>query len=188
MNTKKELRDKYKKLRASLSEEQIAQNSLEIANQVLKLPIWDKTYYHIFLPIVRLKEIDTELIIQILMGKDQEIVIAKSDFETFSMQHFLLTDNTKIEINTWGIPEPVNGLKVPVSNIDVVFVPVLAFDQSGNRVGYGKGFYDRFLAECRPDVLKIGLSFFEPEAFVAEISDNDIKLDYCVTMDEIYRF
>lgn len=188
MNTKKELREQYKKLRASLSKEQMAQNSLEIANQVLKLPIWDKTYYHIFLPIVRLKEIDTELIIQILMGKDKEIVIAKSDFETFSMQHFLLTDNTKIEINTWGIPEPLNGLNVPVSNIDVVFVPVLAFDQSGNRVGYGKGFYDRFLSECRPDVLKIGLSFFDPEVIIPEISDNDMKLDYCVTMNTVYRF
>ena len=104
------------------------------------------------------------------------------------MTHFLLTENTRFIKNDYGIPEPVNGLEVPVSKIDVVFVPLLAYDKKGNRVGYGKGFYDRFLKKCRPDVIKIGLSFFEPEEQIEDISLDDVKLDFCVTPYGVYGF
>ena len=96
---------------------------------------------------------DTEFILQILAGKDKEVVISKSDFETRKMTHFLLTDNTRIKKNKYNIPEPVDGIEVPTAKIDVVFVPLLAFDKQGHRVGYGKGFYDIFLSECKPDVV-----------------------------------
>jgi 5-formyltetrahydrofolate cyclo-ligase len=79
------------------------------------------------------------------------------------MTHFLLTDNTKIKKNEYNIPEPVDGLEVPAIKIDVVFIPLLAYDKKGNRVGYGKGFYDKFLAECKPETIKIGLSFLNPK-------------------------
>jgi 5-formyltetrahydrofolate cyclo-ligase len=75
-----------------------------------------------------------------------------------------------------------------VHKIDVVFVPLLAYDTLGNRVGYGKGFYDTFLSECKPDVLKIGLSFFEPENIIEDLNQNDIKLDICINPSHIYRF
>lgn len=185
---KKELRIKYKALRAALSEKEVEEKSLAIANQLLRLNIWDKTYYHLFLSIAEQKEIDTEFILQILAGKDKEIVIAKSDFQTRKMSHFLLTDNTKIKKNEYNIPEPVNGLEVPVSMIEVVFVPLLAFDKKGHRVGYGKGFYDQFLAECRPETIKIGLSFFEAEDQIEDVFESDVQLDYCVTPSKIYTF
>lgn len=185
---KKELRQKYKTLRQELSEEQIEEKSLAVANRLLSLDIWDKTYFHLFLTIERHKEIQTEFVLQILVGKDKEIVVSKSDFATGEMTHFLLTENTKFINNDYGIPEPVNGLEVPVSKIDVVFVPLLAYDKKGNRVGYGKGFYDRFLQKCRPDVIKIGLSFFEPEEQIKDISLDDVKLDFCVTPDGVYGF
>jgi 5-formyltetrahydrofolate cyclo-ligase len=57
------------------------EKSLAIANEILKLPIWEKTYFHIFLPITEHKEVDTEFILHLLAGKDKEIVISKSDFE-----------------------------------------------------------------------------------------------------------
>lgn len=104
------------------------------------------------------------------------------------MTHFLLTDNTKIKKNEYNIPEPVNGLPVPVENIEVVFVPLLAFDVFGNRIGYGKGFYDKFLANCKPETVKIGLSFFESVNQIDDIFESDIKLDYCVTPQKIYTF
>ena len=104
------------------------------------------------------------------------------------MSHFLLTDNTKIKKNEYNIPEPVNGLEVPVSMIEVVFVPLLAFDKKGHRVGYGKGFYDQFLAECRPETIKIGLSFFEAEDQIEDVFESDVQLDYCVTPSKIYTF
>ncbi|KUJ61531.1 5-formyltetrahydrofolate cyclo-ligase [Flavobacteriaceae bacterium CRH] len=187
-SNKKELRVQYKNLRKELSVDDIEEKSLAIANNVLKLPIWDETYFHVFLAIEEQKEVNTEYVLHLLSGKDKEIVISKSDFETRKMSHFLLTDNTKIKKNEYNIPEPVNGLQVPSETIDVVFVPLLVFDDFGNRVGYGKGFYDKFLAECNPKTIKIGLSFFESENKIDDVSELDIKLDYCVTPLKIYTF
>ena len=185
---KKELRQKYKTLRKSLTESAIDEKSLAIANAVTKLPIWEKNYFHIFLPIVEHKEVDTELILHLLAGKDKEVLISKADFETREMTHFLLTYNTKIKKNEYNIPEPLDGIEVPSQKIDVVFIPLLAYDTKGNRVGYGKGFYDKFLADCKPDVIKIGLSFFEPEALITDVFEGDVKMDYCVTPDNIHSF
>ena len=185
---KTELRLKYKELRKSLSENQNEEMSLAIANNLISLPIWDKTYFHIFLPITEHNEVDTEFILHLLSGKDKEIIISRSDFETRNMQHFLLTDNTKIEKNEYNIPEPVDGIEVPPAKIDVVFVPLLAFDIKGHRVGYGKGFYDKFLSQCKRETIKIGLSFFEAEELIEDVFEGDIQLNYCFTPDKVYEF
>ena len=188
MKNKKELRLKSKTLRNSLSENDIEEKSLAVANKILTLPIWEKTYFHIFLPITEQKEVNTEFILHLLSGKDKEIIVSKADFETRNMTHFLLTDNTRIKKNAYNIPEPVDGIEVPSHKIDVVFVPLLAFDKKGHRVGYGKGFYDKFLSECKPDVIKIGLSFFDPEELITDVFEGDVKLDYCVTPNEVHSF
>lgn len=185
---KKELRIKYKALRNQLSENDLEEMSLAIANTVLTLPIWEKTYFHIYLPITENKEINTEYILHLLSGKDKEIIISKTDFTSRLMTHFLLTDNTPIKKNQYNIPEPVDGIEVSTRKIEVVFVPLLAFDNKGNRVGYGKGFYDKFLTECKSETIKIGLSFFEPEAQIEDIIKNDVKLDYCVTPNKVFEF
>jgi len=185
---KKELRKKYKDLRQQLTSLEIEEMSLAIANNLLKLNIWNKTYYHLFLTIESQKEINTEFILHILQGKDMEVVVSKSDFLSFEMTHYLLTDNTKLKKNEYNIPEPINGLEVPVSKIDVVFVPLLAFDLKGNRVGYGKGFYDKFLANCKSETIKIGLSFFKTEEIIEDVSVTDIRLDFCVTPRRIFTF
>ena len=185
---KKELRIKYKKLRLQFSENDIEERSLQIANQLIRLDIWQHSFYHLFLPIESQKEINTEFVLQVLAGKDKNIVLSKSDFSTREMTHYLLTDNTTIKKNTYDIPEPIDGLEVPVSKIDVVFVPLLAFDEKGNRVGYGKGFYDKFLADCKPGTLRIGLSFFEPEKVISDVLNTDIQLDLCITPTNIYNF
>ncbi|MBC7846868.1 MAG: 5-formyltetrahydrofolate cyclo-ligase [Flavobacterium sp.] len=185
---KKELRAKYKALRNQLSDEDLEEMSLAIANKVLTLPIWEKTYFHIFLPITEHKEVNTEFVLHLLSGKDKEIVISKCDFQSCHLVHFLLTDNTTIKKNEYNIPEPVDGLEVPTNKIDVVFVPLLAFDKTGHRAGYGKGFYDKFLKECKPETIKIGLSYFESEEIIEDVFENDVKLDYCVTPNKVYEF
>ncbi|GAA4273581.1 5-formyltetrahydrofolate cyclo-ligase [Aquimarina gracilis] len=185
---KKELRAKYKTLRAQLNEDEIDDLSIEIANRLLQLPIWDKTYYHIFLPITKQKEINTEFIMNILQGKDKYIVISKSDFEKSTLEHFLLTDGTRLKTNEWGIPEPVDGIPISEEKLEIVFVPLLGYDQEGNRIGYGKGFYDKFLSKCNPAVLKIGLSFFAPEEEIINTISTDIRLDLSVTPEETYCF
>ena len=185
---KKEVRQKYKELRQQLSENETEELSLQIANQLIRLDIWQHSFYHLFLPIESQKEVNTEYILQVLAGKDKNIVLSKSDFSTREMTHFLLTDNTTIKKNAYDIPEPIDGLEVPVSKIDVVFVPLLAFDEKGNRVGYGKGFYDKFLAECKPEILKIGVSFFESEKVISDVLNTDIQLDLCITPTKVYNF
>lgn len=185
---KKELRQKYKVLRQQLSEEEIEDKSLAIANRLLQLDIWEKTYFHLFLTIEEQKEVETEFILQILAGKDREIVVSKTNFETREMTNYLLTDNTKFQKNEYNIFEPVDGIEVPVAKLDVVFVPLLAYDKNGNRVGYGKGFYDNLLKKCREDVVKIGLSFFEPEDSIDDVSAADVRLDFCVTPFGISSF
>lgn len=185
---KKELRSKYKTLRSQLNFEEVENLSIDIANRLLQLPIWEKSYYHIFLPIVKQKEINTEFMLNILLGKDKNVVVSKSNFENNTLEHFLLIDTTVLKVNAWGIPEPVDGIPIPENKIEVVFVPLLAFDQHGNRVGYGKGFYDKFLAKCNPETLKIGLSFFPIEEDIENVIPTDIHLDLCVTPLETYYF
>jgi 5-formyltetrahydrofolate cyclo-ligase len=185
---KNKLRNKYQKLRTGISSEEIESKSMEIANNLLKLPIWDYNFYHIFLTISEKKEIDTQPIFHILQGKDKNILLSKADFNTRKLTNYLLTDSTVIKKNKWNIPEPVDGIEIPASKIDVVFVPLLAFDQLGNRVGYGKGYYDIFLAGCKNDVIKIGLSLFEAEEKITGILTSDVPLDYCVTPQKTYHF
>lgn len=186
--TKAELRKKYKSLRNGLTENEVDDLSLALANQVLKLDVWEFSFYHIFLSIEEQKEINTDYILNILSGKDKNILISKSDFKTGDMTHFLLTDNTAIKKNKYNIPEPIDGIEILDDKIDIVFIPLLAFDKTGNRVGYGKGFYDRFLAKCKPETIKIGLSFFEAETEITNVFESDVRLDYCVTPEQVYEF
>jgi len=186
--TKTELRQAYKEKRKALSLDAADDFSIAIANQLLQLPIWDHQFYHLFLTIEEHKEVNTDFILNILSGKDKHIVISKSDFSNGTLQNFLLTDSTVIKKNAYNIPEPVDGIPIANSSIQVVFVPLLAFDVNGNRVGYGKGFYDKFLADCAPETLKIGLSFFEAEPSIEDIFEGDIPLDYCVTPEKVYSF
>jgi 5-formyltetrahydrofolate cyclo-ligase len=184
---KKDLRLKYSRLRNSITPTLLSQKSITIANSVLQLPIWKNQYFHIFLPIENKTEIDTEGIISILLGFDKNVIVPKIISKT-ELEHYLLTDNTKFTTNSLNIPEPVDGIKVLPNKLDVVFIPLLAFDKFGNRIGYGKGYYDRFLSQCKADVVKIGLSFFEPEDLIEDISPTDIPLDYCVTPTKTYTF
>ena len=67
-------------------------------------------------------------------------------------------------------------------------IPLLAFDKKGFRVGFGKGYYDKFLARCKPNVIKAGLSFFDPVDEINDISGFDIPLNFCITPKEIFSF
>jgi len=192
---KKELRIKYKALRQQLTPEKVDTMSLLIANNILHLntrllncDFWDNTYFHLFITIKEHMEVETEFILHVLAGKDKEIVVSKSNFDTIEMTNFLLTDATKFKKNDHNIFEPTNGLEVPNEKIDVVFIPLLAYDKKGNRVGYGKGFYDDFLSKCKKEVIKIGLSFFDPEEQIDDVSDSDVKLHYCITPTTMYSF
>ncbi len=161
---------------------------LLLSFQRLSLPYLDCV--HSYIASEKLREPDTSLILRYLQFKFPELKIAapRVDIQTQTMTHFLITEDDHLEENIYGIDEPASGISISPGAIDLVIVPLLAFDTKGNRVGYGKGYYDRFLSECRPDVIKIGLSFFEPVGLIDDVDSFDIRLNYCCTPDQIYSW
>ena len=189
MKDKKSLRDEYRMKREALSNDQLHSLSIDIANQVLRLDIWSNKLFHLFLPIEDKNEVRTEYIMQILQGRDKNIVVSRSNFKTRELQHFLVTDQTVYKLNHYGIPEPVgNDFEVSPHQLDVVFIPLLAADHMGTRIGYGMGIYDRFLSQCREDVIKIGISYFEPLDHEIKSSFNDVPLNMLVTPVKAHHF
>ncbi|MEC7619388.1 MAG: 5-formyltetrahydrofolate cyclo-ligase [Bacteroidota bacterium] len=187
MNTKAVLRTEYQKRRDSLTEEQIADCSIQISNLSLTLNIWEYSIYHLFMTNEKNKEIDTSYLLSVIQGKDKQPVIQKIVDEN-RLEHFLLNDQTLLKNNRWGIPEPLSGITINPKQIEVVFVPLLVFDQHGHRVGYGKGYYDRFLDQCSESTLKVGLTFFDPVTKIEDIETHDISLDFALTPERIYAF
>ncbi|MFL9484154.1 5-formyltetrahydrofolate cyclo-ligase [Chitinophagaceae bacterium LWZ2-11] len=117
-----------------------------------------------------------------------QIAYPVTDFTDNSMQPVVINEDTTYILNEYGIREPKAGTVIRPLDIDLVFVPLLVCDNEGYRVGYGKGFYDRFLANCRQDTVTIGFSYFNPIDHISDIEDFDIPLDYCITPDNIYEF
>lgn len=146
---------------------------------------------HLFLPITEKKEIDTFEFINFFKTQHPSIqmVVPRCDFKTKEMEAVIFDPEATVLIkNKYQIPEPLYGEIVDTLTIDAVIIPLLAFDEQGHRVGYGSGFYDRFLEKCRPDVLKIGVSLFEPIEKVLDTHHQDIRLTHCITPKKIYSF
>lgn len=177
---KAELRKIYKQKRQDLSLVDIQKLQENIYNQIYELDISNIKTIHIFLTLKKFKEIDTAPIINYFRSQNIKIVVSKSDFKNNTLTHFYLEKDTEIELNKYGIPEPKNAVQVSEKEFDLVFVPLLISDEQNYRIGYGKGFYDRFLANCRKDVLKIGLNFFEPISKIDDVNEFDIALDLVV--------
>jgi 5-formyltetrahydrofolate cyclo-ligase len=143
---------------------------------------------HIFLPIIPRREIDTWPIIYKLWERGKNTVAPCLDMETRTMTSWLLTPDTELRENRWNIPEPVNSTLVENNAIDMVVLPLLAFDRQGYRVGYGKGFYDRFLASFHHQALKIGISLFDPIDEISDRSYEDVPMDHCITPGQVFTF
>lgn len=145
---------------------------------------------HLYLPIKHHKEPDTFQIRHWLQQEHPEIlrIFPRADFADQSMQHYADDEELELVENGFGIPEPIFGNLVNMDQINLIIVPLLAFDLQGFRVGYGKGFYDRFLAKCSPSCWIVGLSYFDP---VKKIEDNDfydIPMHNCITPRKIWEF
>jgi len=132
-------------------------------------------------------EIDTFPWIEKL-EKDNEIFVPITHFETLTMSHWKYNIGDSLMLNRYGIPEPTKCQKsITPLHFDMVIVPLLAADAQGNRLGYGKGFYDRFLIQCREDVIKVGLNFFEPIEHIPT-ETTDIPLNFLVSPTRCYPF
>ncbi|MEI7581428.1 5-formyltetrahydrofolate cyclo-ligase [Runella sp.] len=190
--TKQELRNHFIQRRKALTTTEVAAQSQAIARLFFSFfSVENLKAIHTYLPIRRQNEVDTFPIIYTLQEKflKTHVVISRSLTDTFEMEHYQWIPDMTLTINSWGIlePNPVHSLQYAVQNIDLVIVPLLAFDKYGNRVGYGKGFYDRFLSKCRSNVIKVGVSFFEPADRITDINPLDIRLDYCITPTRVWK-
>jgi 5-formyltetrahydrofolate cyclo-ligase len=189
--SKQDLRKEYLQKRKALTETEVEDFSRKIHDWFFRsIPVHAYGTIHTFLPIRRNNEIDTCLIINTLQKDFATDIVIPRSHEDGTMSHYLLTKDTVFEENKWKIsePSPVGNLRSSVFSIDLVLIPLLCFDKKGYRVGYGKGYYDRFLAECRPDVLKIGLSIFEPIDEIIDVTEFDLKMNYCITPNKIWCF
>ena len=186
---KSELRKIYLEKQKSLSESERNEKSLEIAERFFaNFSLENTRFLHIFIPIEQNREIDTLLIFKRLWSDYREItiVVPRIDLTTMTLESRDFTPETKLVQNRWNIFEPSESELIESKKIDAVLVPLLCFDERGYRVGYGKGFYDKFLSVCRTDCLKIGLSYFAPIAKIFDAHEFDVKLDCCVTPDKVY--
>ena len=191
--TKAELRKEFRQKRQLLTEQDIVIHSQAIAEHlILSALMASVNTLHVFLPIQKKKEVDMyEVIHKIKESYPQlKLVASRSNPDTRRLTHYLLTDTTEIVENQWGIPEPVPETAPEIADaaIDAILIPLMAFDLTGNRVGYGMGFYDRFFSRCRPNVQKIGVSFFEPVPLISDITSDDVPLTSCITPQEIWHF
>ncbi len=188
---KKELRKLYLEKRSALSAAERRDRSERIADALLRrFDLTQIKFLHSFLPIERFKEIDTRLILA-KIGRDFpriETIAPRVDAASGELVHLRLTPHSVLIKNAWQIEEPGGDEFVAPAAIDLVLVPLLCFDREGFRVGYGKGFYDKFLKKCRADCLKIGLSFFPPEEKIDDTHAFDVRLDFCLTPNEIFVF
>lgn len=163
----------------------------EIMEQIALIDWAKSNLVHVFLPIRKHNEVDTFSILNYfkLQHPMLQLVVPRTDFGNLTIKNILYDhEYTILGRNKYDIPEPIHGKEIPPELVDIVFVPLLACDLKGNRVGYGKGFYDRFLSGCRPDVKKIGLSFFDPIEEISDVNEFDIPLDLCITPGKTWDF
>lgn len=185
---KERLRKFYKSKRAALSLVEKTRYSSQILHQ---FKIWvaarpHLTHFHIFLPIWQQHEINTHIIKEFLESS-QKKVYTSVIHHGIEMQTVALDSDTKYEVGKFGVPVPVSALEADHEILEVVLVPLLAFDLAGNRIGFGKGYYDAFLHKLSPEVIKMGLSYFSPEEQIPN-EGHDVQLNYCLTPTQIFEF
>lgn len=187
---KTEARKYFKDKRSALSVQERMKNDDLMLIQLQTIALPSITFLMSFWPLEEMHEPNTLLFTDYLEFQNPEMVLCypKTDFNTVTLKAVQTNDDTRFRKNKYNIYEPENGDMVNAAGIDMIFVPLLAFDKKGYRVGYGKGFYDRYLSHCRGDCLKIGFSYFEPLEAIGDSNDFDLPLDLCVTPATVYVF
>ncbi len=184
---KSELRKRYLEKRKALSHDEVLFLSQKIfKNFVLQFKRAENQKVHVFLSIQKFNEISTDYFIKYFFEQKMRVFVPKiSDGKLISVEIF--TD-TLFETNSWGILEPISNEDSRVLDYDYIITPLLFCDAYGNRVGYGKGFYDQFFSVISKKSKKIGVNFFTPNESIDDISEHDIPLDYLVTPETVLSF
>lgn len=177
---KQKLREIYKQQRNNLTNSRIQELQENIYQQVYDIDISEVSNVHFFLSMSKFKEIDTTPLISYFRNQNKRIVVSKCNFKDSTLSHYYYDENTVLVLNKFGVSEPIHAEVVLEEELDLIFVPLLISDSNNYRVGYGKGFYDKFLASCRKDAKLIGLNFFKPIEEIADINEFDIPLQQVI--------
>ena len=184
---KSDLREKYLKKRESFSKEQVLSLSEKIfRNFTDNFKLSENQKVHCFLSIPEKGEVNTQLFLNEFFKRDIRVFVPK--IYRKKLISVEITAETPLLKNSWGIREPESNEDSGETNFDFVITPLLYCDHQGNRVGYGKGFYDGFFETVNVKTLKIGLSFFSPEEEINDLRENDVPLDYLITPAEVLSF
>lgn len=189
MANKKVLRQVYLEKRLTLTQaEYQRRNELLLQNILTNVELSEVKLIHIFLSMVKQKEVATENIILKIkeIYPDVHFAVSKT-LPKRQLEHYLLTDETHIQTNSWGIPEPQTGQKVYEKDLDLIFVPLIAIDKKGHRIGYGGGYYDVFLKNA-PGAKKVGLSLSPSLDDIPYFEEFDVPLHMCITPFETLNF
>jgi 5-formyltetrahydrofolate cyclo-ligase len=187
---KKDARNLFRKKREALTEKEKLKldDLLLIQFQSASIPFI--TSLLSYWPIAENNEPDTHLLTRFLQFTNPELTVCYpvADFSTNSMEAIVTNEDSRFILKQNSIYEPEGTNVFPADELDMVLVPLLAFDEKGYRAGYGKGFYDKFLAQCRPDCIKLGCSYFEPVDTLDDRHEFDVPLDICITPEKVYVF
>ena len=188
LSAKKELRNRLRKILAEIPADQLETKSLRACHRLFDLPEFVKAeLIMVFLSVPT--ELDTSPIV-LRAWQDRKRVLAPkvswSQRRITPMEIRSLRDD--LAVSPTGIPEPVSGIPVLISLIDLVIVPGLAFDQYGHRLGRGRGFYDRFLAHPEFDGVTCGMAFEEQVAPSVPVGPLDQSVNMLITDEQVRRF
>lgn len=187
---KNTLRKVYLEKRKFLSEAEYERRNQLLYHRMIEFQeIHQFHSIHTFIPIKKNKEPDTFPFIQYLWSKehDVDVITAISDLNNPILNHVKITEDTTFLENKWGIPEPQGCDSYPIDNIECVLVPMVVGSKNGHRIGYGKGYYDRFLQKCKSSTKFVGITMsplLENDVYASEY---DIPMHSMITPFEIYH-
>lgn len=186
---KNNLRKHFKAVRNNLSEKEVISNSADICHKITSHPHWQKAKV-IMCYLAFGNEVNTKSIIAKAWQENKQVIIPVCDTQTIAIIPSLLHSFEDLEPRTMGILEPKEGKLHPVDPkiIDLVLIPGVAFDLSGHRLGFGAGYYDRFLPQLKPSTPKIALAHQVQISNTALPHDHyDVPMDYICTEKNFFN-
>lgn len=181
---KKEIRKKLLKLRKEQSNIELTSRSRTIINKLIESDFL-KNVKSVHLYYAMNKEVATLELIEYLWEKKIKVIMPRTDFKNRDLNNYEITDFSQLEKTTFNMMEPKTDNKKFIKSPDLILIPGVGFDTNLNRIGYGGGFYDKFLK--RVDSLKIALAF-ECQIFPnLPVEEHDIKMDMIITEERIIK-
>lgn len=185
---KKETRQKLRKIIVSIPKEEIGERSTAACNILCEQPEYKKA--EVIMTFLSLPtEIDTSPLVLRSWMERKRVLAPKVSWEQRRMLPIEIRSLTQgLQDTMMGLREPASGQPFPISAIDLVIVPGLGFDMVGNRLGRGRGFYDRYLSQEGWHGVACGLAFHEQLLESVPAGPYDRPIDLLVTDEGVHRF